>query len=66
MEITKIAEIKERYEASLLKIKGVTGVGARKDEIVVFVERTEVCDRIPKSLDGIRVKCVVTGRIKFL
>lgn len=63
-----ITDVKKKYEGSLLMIEGVVGVGAdlSEDVIVVYVEDDEVCDLVPKELDGYKVRCVVVGKLGVL
>ncbi len=63
-----IKEVKEKHEAKLFDIDGVSGVSADevKNEIIVYIEKPEVSRKVPKVLDGYSVKHVVTGKIKAL
>ena len=63
-----VEDVKARHEASLMSISGVVGVAAdlRTNEIVVYVESVEVCERIPKRIEGYPVRCEVTGPIGVL
>ena len=63
-----VEDVKARHEASLTRIPGVLGVAAdlRTNEIVVYVESAEVCERIPKRIEGYPVRCEVTGPIRAL
>lgn len=62
-----LLKIKEKYEEGLLEILGVTAVDYN-GSIIVFVEKAEpkVVSFIPKTLEGVPVKIVQTGRIKPL
>lgn len=61
-------DVKEKYEPNLITIQGVSAIASDKarNEIVVFVENKQICDKIPKVLDGITVRCAETGRIEAL
>jgi len=61
-------DVKEKYEPNLIAIQGVSAIASDKarNEIVVFVENKQICDKIPKVLDGITVRCAETGRIEAL
>ena len=59
-------EAKARHEAWLLGLKGVVGVAAKRDRLVVYVEDAEACARVPKALDGVPVECRVVGRLAAL
>jgi hypothetical protein len=63
-----VDDVRANHEQSLLAIQGVTGVASDKtrNEIVVLVENAADCAKIPKTLDGIGVRCVATGRIEAL
>jgi hypothetical protein len=64
-----ILTVKERYEAELMSIPGVVGVGIgeRDGDIVIVVmveERTDLIDkRVPAMLEGYRVIIEETGPI---
>jgi hypothetical protein len=51
------------YEAELLAIDGVEGVGASRGHIVVYVREAAVAERLPERIDGLAVEVVVTGEI---
>ncbi len=63
-----VIDVKVRYEFSLLAIPGIVGVAAdvNKNEIVVYVENKNVCLRVPSSIEGYKVRCVVTGEFRVL
>lgn len=63
-----IRKIREKYEADLFAIEGISGVSADeiKGEIIIYIERPEISDKVPKILDGFPVRHVVTGRIRAL
>jgi len=56
--------VKAKYEMTLLKTKGVIGVGALPDKIIVYVESEEVS--VPATLDGIPVEKKVIGKVGLL
>jgi len=62
-----ILDVKERNELRLLGIPGVGAVGAdlEKNEIIVYVEDESVCARVPSVIEGVRVRCMVVGRIEL-
>lgn len=61
-------DVRAKHEPGLIAIQGVSGVASDKarNEIVVFVENANVCNKVPKNLDGINVQCVATGKIEAL
>lgn len=63
-----IKKIKEKYEASLFAIEGISAVSADeiKGEIVIYIERPEISDKVPRVLEGFPVRHVVTGRIRAM
>lgn len=63
-----VVDVKKKYESDLLSIPGVVGVAAdiHTNEIVVYVESVNVCERIPKRIEGYSVRCEVTGLIEAL
>ena len=70
--LQNIQEVKKKYEASLLKIKGVisVGIGLNKDKnpaIIVGIEKASqnFIDSIPSSLDGYPVEIQVIGKVKI-
>ena len=65
--MSEALRVKAKYERDLRKIAGVTGVGYN-GSIIVFVEKVDpkVVSFIPKTLDGVPVKIVKSGKIKLL
>lgn len=63
-----VIEVKRVYEYSLLEIPGVVGVAAdiRTNEVVVFTETREDCLKLPRIIEGYRVRCKPIGIIKPL
>jgi len=63
-----IVDVKIRNESNLLSISGVVAVGAdvNRNVIVVYVESSDVCDRVPKNIGGVGVECRVVGRARLL
>lgn len=61
-------DVRAKHEPNLIAIQGVSGIASdkAKNELVVFVENKKICDKIPSELDGIKVRCVETGRIQAL
>jgi len=61
-------DVRAKHESQLIAIKGVSGVASDKatNEIVVFTETQKDCDKVPKDLDGFKVRCEATGRIEAL
>jgi hypothetical protein len=61
-------DVRGRHEPNLVGIQGVSAIASdkAKNEIVVFVENKKICDKIPKELEGIKVRCIETGRIQAL
>ncbi len=64
----KVKEVREKHEAELFAIEGVSGVSVdeEKNEIIVYIERPEVSMKVPKALDGFPVRSRVIGRIQAL
>jgi hypothetical protein len=68
----EVNRIKERYEAHLMSIEGVVGVGVGTCDtqscIKVFVlEKTsELMEAIPKELEGTKVSVEETGHLRTL
>lgn len=68
---SRVAAIRRKHEAELLRIDGVEGVSIESDEIgedviVVFVRDESVVREIPDSLDGVPVRAEVTGEFDAL
>jgi len=61
-------DVRAKHEPNLITVEGVSGIASdkAKNELVVFVENKKICDKIPNELDGIKVRCVETGRIQAL
>lgn len=61
-------DVRAKHESKLIAIQGVSGVASDKatNEIVVFTETQKDCDKVPKDLDGFKVRCEATGRIEAL
>jgi len=65
-----IEDVKERYEAQIMHLKDVIGVGIglrnRRRCIVVYVKRmsSELADSIPKKIEGFQVCIEETGELK--
>ena len=64
---TEILKVKEKYAERLLSVKGITGIGVN-GSIIVYTERLtpKLSQFIPKTLDGVRVRVVETGKIRPL
>ena len=64
----KAKEVREKHEAELFEIKGVSGVSVDEtnNEIIVYIEKAEISKKVPKKLGGISVRHEVTGRINAL
>ena len=60
-------QVKEKYEETLLTLKGVTGIGLN-GSIIVYVEELtpQLKGLIPKALDGVNIKIIETGKISLL
>lgn len=63
-----IREVREKYESSLFEIGGVSGVSVDEveGEIIVYIEKLEVKEKVPKKLNNFPVRCEVIGRIEAL
>jgi len=62
----KVKEVREKNEAGLFDIEGVSGVSHDEKEIIVYIEKPEISKKVPKALDGIPVRFEVIGRIDAL
>lgn len=60
-----IDKVKEKHQPEIVSIQGVSGIYADKEanEIVVLVENDATAGKVPKELEGIKVRTAVTGRI---
>lgn len=61
--------IKNRHEAELMQISGVTGCGVGRNElgepaIVVYVAERAAAGRVPRNVEGLEVVIEVTGPIE--
>ena len=71
-EIEAIKPVQDRYEASLLSVPGVVGVGIGRDEtgenavLVVFCEKltSALQAAVPADVEGVRVRLVESGRFE--
>jgi hypothetical protein len=65
--LSEVQAIKEKHERELLDIKGVVGVGFN-GSINVYVEKKDpmVVAFIPKTLEGVPVTVIETGKVKIL
>ncbi len=67
-----VEEVKRRHEASLMKIRGVVGVGIGrrdgKDCIRVYVEQDspKILAALPSDLEDVPVEIVISGAFKAL
>jgi len=67
-----IEDVKERYEATIMRLKDVTGVGIglknRRRCIVVYVKKMspKLAESIPKKIEGFEVRIEETGELKAL
>jgi hypothetical protein len=61
-------DIRAKHETKLIATKGVSGVASDKatNEIVVYTETQKDCEKVPKELDGFKVRCEAIGRIEAL
>lgn len=64
----KVKEVREKHEAELFAIEGVSGVSVDevKDEIIVYIERPEISNKVPKVLEGFPVRYKVIGKVEAL
>jgi len=60
-----IRTVKERYESYLIKISGVKGIGYDQTHIIIYVEKltTQLASFLPRNLDGVPVKVIITGQV---
>lgn len=65
--MSEVQKIKEKYAKDLLSIKGITGVGVN-GSILVYVEKLtpQVAAFIPRTLEGVPVRIIETGKVKLL
>ncbi len=63
-----IEKVREKHEPGLFAIEGVSAVSVdeAKNEIVVYIDKPEISSKVPKVLDGFKVRYKVTGRIKAI
>jgi len=63
-----LKEVREKHELSLLAIEGVSGVSVDEleNEIVVYIEKPKISEKVPKVIEGIKVRCEVIGRVEAL
>jgi len=70
--MASVEEVKRRHEASLMKIRGVVGVGIGrkdgKDCIRVYVEKDspKILAALPSDLEDVPVEIVISGAFKAL
>ncbi len=64
--LQRIIKAQERHSGRLMAVEGVVGTAAASEGIMVIVERPDVADKIPKSLDGVPVVVKVAGKIRAL
>jgi len=70
--MASVEEVKRRHEASLMKIRGVVGVGiGRKDgkdciRVYVAKDTPKVMSAVPKDLEDVPIEIVVSGPFKAL
>jgi hypothetical protein len=64
----KLKEVREKHEHALLTTEGVAGVAQDDEtqEIVILVETAEHAKKIPRELDGFKVRTEITGRLQAL
>ena len=62
-----VVAVKRKHEARLLRIGGVVAVAAdvAGNVLKVYVEDRGVCAKIPRSIEGIKVECIVVGRVRM-
>lgn len=65
---SKLKDVRDNHEKNLLSIKGVTGVSSdeKTNEIIVYIQDSEVQKNVPNVIDGIQVKFIETGKIEAL
>lgn len=60
----KSQKVRAKLENKLLELPGVTGVSHKNDdEVVLYVEDEDSIPYLPRSLDSVPVKTIVTGKI---
>lgn len=70
--MTAAAEVKERYEARLMRMRGVVGIGIGqtngREVIRIYVNKDtpKVRAEIPRALEDVPVEVVVTGTFRAL
>ncbi|MDP3955405.1 MAG: hypothetical protein Q8Q15_03530 [bacterium] len=65
--MAKVKAIKERNERALFQVPGVVGVGVGIGpaiEVHISQDSEEARRQIPRKLDGVPVRVVVTGEIQ--
>ncbi len=65
---SKAKDVRDKHEKNLLSIKGVTGVSSdeKTNEIIVYIENSEISKNVPNVLEGVKVKFRETGKIEAL
>ncbi|MDP2846099.1 MAG: hypothetical protein Q8N79_08535 [Candidatus Methanoperedens sp.] len=65
---SKVKEVREKHEPELFAIEGVSGVSVDEEnnEIIVYIEKPEISNKVPKKLEGFPVRHEVIGRIEAL
>jgi hypothetical protein len=73
-DLNDIESVRNKYEAEIMAIPGVTGIGigegnhlsSRVIKVYVDGKSSDLEKRIPKELEGYPVKTEVTGEFKAL
>jgi hypothetical protein len=62
--VDELREVRKRHEGELLRIDGVEGLGEThtpRPALLVYCREGRVASRIPRQLEGVEVRTVVTG-----
>ena len=64
--LERIIQAQERHTERMMAIKGVVGMAAGSDAVIVLVKTSDTAKKIPKDLDGVPVDVKVSGEIRAL
>ncbi len=64
--LQKILEAKEHHADQVLATPGLVGIAVASDRILILAENAGAAAKAPKSLDGVPVSAVVTGKLVAL
>ena len=68
--MTNVAHLKEKLSSELLQIPGVTGVGCRASELLVYLTsdsdkvKAQVTALLSREAPGVQIEFVVSGQFR--